>query len=141
MAVEKIYFLGRLKFLLVCFGKEAAGVDQGDELGYVYEVLGEGAVLFEHKAVVRAVRDKAGMYQLLNSTIDCQHHLFAQELTLYQRFEEEMLGRAVLSKEGLRRLQALDQRLKEGSSKRARKRDKLREKEGQGLKRQSDGMC
>lgn len=42
MAIEKIYYLGRLKFLLVLVGSKVSWIQHSDELCYLYNMLAEG---------------------------------------------------------------------------------------------------
>jgi hypothetical protein len=70
--VEKIYFRGSFKFVGVWFGARISGVNLGDELEYIYRLLGDGQGYFRHRRVVKKIREACGMVNLLNYIFECQ---------------------------------------------------------------------
>ena len=47
--------MGRLKFLLITFGKDITPVNSGAELSFCYQTLGEGET-FQHKKLIKKVK-------------------------------------------------------------------------------------
>lgn len=65
--IEKLYFMSSLKYLLVLYGplvnKE---VTLSDELSFIYKMLrGSGEGKFEHKKLIKEIRERHGMLALL----------------------------------------------------------------------------
>lgn len=70
--IEKIFFMSQLRYLTVYLGfiieKE---INLNDELCYVYDYLKEGSKkIFNHKKIIRELREKYGMISLLNFIFD-----------------------------------------------------------------------
>jgi hypothetical protein len=64
--LEKIYFEGAFKFIILYIGNRVTKINLGDELDYIYRLLGSGEETFRYKRVIKKLREEFGMLRLLN---------------------------------------------------------------------------
>lgn len=73
MKIEKIFYLNQLKYVAIFLGQQVqSAITINDELGYIYEYLKEEKGPFQHRKIIKEIREQYGMINLLNYVLASQ---------------------------------------------------------------------